>query len=83
MPVASRHNTIQLGSQTLDKISDGPAFPDVFLKVNHTKSILRFDIRFMDRSHSETKVPATGRYSVAGQTGSLFSDDKPGRVEIV
>ena len=29
----------------------------------------------MDRSHSEKKVPATGRYTAAGQTGSPFPDD--------
>ena len=82
-PTASRHNTIQLGSQALDKISDGPAFPDVFLKVNHTKSILRFNTWFMDRLHSETKMPATGRYPAAGRTGSPFRTTQPRRVEIV
>ena len=83
MPAVPRHNTIQLGSQTLDKVTDGPAFPDVFLKVDHIKSILKFGIRFMDRSHSEKEVPVTGRYTAAGKTGSPFSDDTPGRVEIV
>ncbi len=29
----------------------------------------------MDRSHSEKEVPATGRYTAAGPTESLFSDD--------
>lgn len=82
-PVASRHNTIQLGSQTLDKVSNGPAFPDVFLKVDHTKSILRFNIWFMDRSHSEKEVPATGRYTAAGPTGGTFRTIQPRRVEIV
>lgn len=83
MPAASRHNTIQLGSQTLNEISDGPAFPDMLLKVNHTKCILKFDIWFMDRLHSEKKVPATGRYTAAGPTGGPFRTIRPGRVEIV
>ena len=82
-PAASRHNTIQLGSQALDKVSNGPAFPDVLLNVNHTKSILKFDIRFWNRPIQKWKVPATGRYTAAGPTESLFPDDKPGRVEIV
>lgn len=83
MPAASRHNTIQLGSQALDKVSDGPAFPDVFLKVNHTKFILRFDIRFWNRPVQKKEGPATGRYSAAGQTGSPFRTIQPERVEIV
>lgn len=29
----------------------------------------------MDRLNSETKEPATGRYTAAGPTESLFSDD--------
>ena len=84
MPAASRHNTIQLGSQALDKVSDGPAFPDVFLKVNHTKSILRFNIWFLEPACPIKKEgPATGRYSAAGQTGSPFRTIQPERVEIV
>lgn len=83
MPTAPRHNTIQFGSQTLDKISNGPAFPDVFLKVKHTKSILKFDIRFMGRSHLGKKVPTTGRYTAAGPTGDTFRTIQPRWVEIV
>ena len=83
IPAASRHNTIQLGSQALDKVANGPAFPEVFLKVNHTKSILKFDIWFMDRLHLGKKVPATGRYTAAGPTGSTFRTMHPRRVEIV
>ena len=82
-PAASRHNTIQLGSQALDKVANGPTFPDVFLKVDHTKSILRFNIWFMDRLHSEKKVPATGRYIAAGSTGGPFRTIQPRWVEIV
>lgn len=82
-PAASRHNTIQLGSQALDKVANGPTFPDVLLKVNHTKSILRFDIRFMGRLHLGKKVPATGRYTAAGPTGGSFRTIQPRRVEIV
>ena len=37
----------------------------------------------MDRLNSETKVPATGRYTAAGQTGSPFRTIQPERVEIV
>lgn len=29
----------------------------------------------MDRLHLGKEVPATGRYTAAGPTGSLFSDD--------
>lgn len=82
-PAASRHNVIQFRSKAFNKISDGPAFPDVLLKVNHTKSILKFDIWSMDRLHLGKKVPATGRYIAAGPTGGSFRTIRPGWVEIV
>lgn len=73
-PAASRHNTIQLGSQALDKIANGPAFPDVFLKVDHTKSILRFDTRFMagpfrkeGADHGQKLSGGTNRKSLFGR----------------
>ena len=51
--------------------------------VNHTKFILRFDIRFWNRPVQKKEGPATGRYSAAGQTGSPFRTIQPERVEIV
>lgn len=82
-PTASQHDVIQFRSKAFNKISDGPAFPDVFLKVNHTKSILRFNTWFMGRLHLGKRVPATGRYTAAGPTGGPFRTIQPQRVEIV
>lgn len=75
-PTAPQHNTIQLGSQALDKVSNGPAFPDVFLKVDHTKSILRFDIRFMAGPFRKEGAGHGQKHS-GGTNRRLFSDDTP------
>ena len=74
MPAASRHDVIQFGSQALDKIANGPAFPDVFLKVDHTKSILRFDIRFMAGPFRKEGA-GHGPIHSGGTNRKPFSDD--------
>lgn len=76
-PAASRHNTIQLGSQALDKIANGPAFPDVFLKINHSKSILRFDIRFWNRPIQKRTRRPRADIQRQDQPEVLFSHDTP------
>lgn len=81
-PTTSRHDVIQFRSKAFNKIAYGPAFPNVFLKVNHTKSILRFDIRFWSRPIQKRKCRPRADTQRRDKPEVLFRTIQPERVEI-